>query len=178
MATNKNKPVKKAIKKPISKPKCKQGRKSGYNSTIAKYICDKISTTSKGLRALCKEDRKFPGLSTLMTWLRENEEFQKQYARAREEQADMLADEIIEIADKARKTTTIQESTAFGGTTTTIKSDNYNRSRLQIDARKWKASKLAPKKYGDKLDLTSDGKELNTQPVINLTMDGKPVKLS
>jgi hypothetical protein len=36
------------------------------------------------------------------------------------------------------------------------------RSKLQIDARKWKASKLAPKKYGDKMDLTTDGEKITS----------------
>jgi hypothetical protein len=69
-----------------------------------------------------------PGFATVKRWLSENADFQAQYARAREEQADFYADEIIQIADTCTDT---------------------NKARLQIDARKWKASKLAPKKYGN-----------------------------
>jgi hypothetical protein len=47
-----------------------------------------------------------------------------------------------------------------------------NRSRLRIDARKWVASKLKPKVYGDKTDITSGGEQLKqTTIVINTTPD-------
>ena len=63
--------------------------------------------------------------------LKTNEELREKYARAREEQADYLADEIVQIADET---------------------DDPHKARLQIDARKWTASKLRPKRYGDKID--------------------------
>jgi hypothetical protein len=79
-----------------------------------------------------------PAPSTICLWLSENEEFAEQYAHARERQADLYADEIVEIADLA-------------------KNEDYNVARLRVDARKWKASKLAPKRYGDKMDLNHSG---------------------
>lgn len=60
-------------------------------------------------------------------------------ARAREEQADGFADEIIDIADSVAPET-----------------GEVAKAKLQIDARKWKAAKLAPKKYGEKLELDAD----------------------
>lgn len=82
-----------------------------------------------------------PDRSNVHKWLVEHEWFQDQYAKAKESQADTLADELIYIADTAK---------------------DVNLARLRIDTRKWVASKLKPKKYGDKLDMTTNGKDLPT----------------
>jgi hypothetical protein len=102
------------------------GRPSKFSDKLADKICERIAD-GESLRAICA-DKNVPGKRTVMTWLSRNENFRHQYAQAREEQADFYADEIIEIADNEADT---------------------NRARVRIDARKWKASKMAPKKYGD-----------------------------
>ena len=82
-----------------------------------------------------------------MLWLDGSRpEFSEQYARAREAQADKLAEEALQIADDGRSDTYLD---AEGNERT----DNevIQRSRLRVDTRKWLASKMAPKKYGDKL---------------------------
>jgi hypothetical protein len=73
-----------------------------------------------------------PDRETVRRWRRENEEFRGQYARARVDQADSLAEEIVAIADTEK---------------------DPAKARVRIDARKWYASKLNPKTYGDKLEL-------------------------
>jgi hypothetical protein len=102
------------------------GRPSKFSDKLADRICERIAN-GESLRSICA-DKNEPGKRTVMTWLSSNEAFRHQYARAREDQADHYADEIIEIADNEADT---------------------NRARVRIDARKWKASKLAPKRYGD-----------------------------
>ena len=89
-----------------------------------------------------------PSLSTVMGWLfdGEHEEFSEQYARAREVQAEVLADELTDIADDASGDTTMGEK----GRVITDH-EHIQRSRLRIDTRKWIASKLLPKRYGDKI---------------------------
>jgi hypothetical protein len=89
-----------------------------------------------------------PDTETVRKWLREFPDFLANYARAREEQADFYADEMVTIADESK---------------------DSNKARLQIDARKWKASKMAPKKYGDKLDITTRDE---TPPVTRDAMVG------
>jgi len=116
------------------------GRPSKYTEELADEICLLISTTSQGLNTICKGDD-MPSTVTVYAWLKNNKEFLNKYARAREEQADLLADEIIEIADN-------QQDDIIEGK---VNHENINRSRLRVDARKWKASKLAPKKYGEKI---------------------------
>src|SRR3546814_11281656 len=92
--------------------------------------------------------RRSSDLSTVFRWLRDeaHEEFRQQYARARDNQADTLADEILDIADDG--------SNDYVGEDEKYNGDAVARSRLRVDARKWLAGKLAPKKYGEKIDHT------------------------
>lgn len=137
-------------------------RPTKYTVQLADRICELLSTSDKGMKVISEEIK--VGVTTINVWLEKHEYFRVQYARAREKQADFLADQIIELSDKARmeKTQYLSEN---GVTETTA--DNYHRTRLQIDARKWKASKLYPKKYGDKaaLDVTLNkiGKDLEDE---------------
>lgn len=112
------------------------GRHSEYTEEIAGKICDHVSK-GKSLVDIGKM-KDMPTRSTIYKWLNENKEFSDMYTRAREERADMYADEIIEIADNAK---------------------DYNLARVQIDARKWVASKLNGRKYGDSTTLRGDDKQ-------------------
>lgn len=119
-------------------------------------ICEALSQNNRGLHHHCKDFGISP--KTFYEWMKMSEENGYKYARAREAQADYIFDEIIEIADDNSGDTTvtdngIQENREF-----------TSRSRLRVDARKWIAAKLKPKKYGDKIDVTSDGNEL--KPVV------------
>lgn len=91
------------------------------------------------------------------------------YARAREDQADTLADQIIQIADTPMlgvKTKTDDE-----GNVETTEGDMIEHRRLQVDARKWIAAKLKPKKYADRVDTTLSGDA--AAPVMISSVDGK-----
>jgi hypothetical protein len=140
------------------------GRQTEFNQETADKICLEISTTSQSLKAIC-ENEEFPCVSTVYKWLSTNKEFAEQYARAREGQADFLADEIIEIADTCREGEKTVEKENYVEVT---KGDMVERSRLMINARKWKASKLAPKKYGDRLDIDHTSKGERIIPTINI----------
>jgi len=125
------------------------GRPSKYSPELADSICARIEA-GEAIVNICKDDA-FPGERTVYTWLEEKEDFRQRYARARERQADLYAAQIIELADKCRIGTKTTEK--GDGSVETVTADMVERSRLQIDARKWYASKLAPKKWGDKLDV-------------------------
>lgn len=111
-----------------------QGRHSEYSQEMAEKITERLSN-GESLRTICA-DEDMPAKSTVFKWLSQNKDFADQYARAREEQAETLALEIVEIADGA----------AFADDSVVITA----RDRLRVDARKWVASKLKPKVYGDK----------------------------
>lgn len=91
----------------------------------------------------------------------------KQYARACEERAENMFDEIIEIAD----TSNADVVGLSEGGKPIIDGEAIQRSRLKIDARKWALSKMFPKKYGDKLDLTTDGEKINVPFLSNDPFD-------
>lgn len=99
-----------------------------------------------------------PDVKTVYRWMGANEEFRQQYACAREDQADTLADEIIDIADESSRDTITKENDD-GSTYEVCNSEWINRSRLRVDARKWVASKLKPKKYGDSMTHKGDAAE-------------------
>lgn len=130
-------------------------RPSEYTLELAEQICEKIATSDKGLRSICKELD--ISTMTVIRWLQNPayESFCLQYARARARQADYLAEQILEIADETDKDSYVDDKG-----NTHMNSEFVARSRLRIDARKWVASKLAPKKYGDKIDLTSGGERI------------------
>jgi hypothetical protein len=136
----------------------KKGRPKIYSPKIAARICVEISTTTKSLRTICKEAG-MPAVGTVLTWLREDTNgFLAQYARAKEEQADMMVEEIIEIADDG---TNDFMKIYKGDDSYTVENKEWtSRSKVRVDARKWIASKLKPKKYGDKLDVTTDGAKI------------------
>ncbi len=95
-----------------------------------------------------------PGLRTVMRWLfdSEHEDFWQQYARAREAQAEVWADEIVSIADDAAGDFDTDKDGKKA-----VDHENIARSRLRCDSRKWIASKLLPKRYGDKMQHTGEG---------------------
>lgn len=83
-----------------------------------------------------------PHAGTVHRWLAEDRSgFCEQYARACQQRAEYWVEEIIEIADS---------------------DDDPNSRRVRVDARKWIACKLLPRKYGDKLDMTSGGEKIES----------------
>ena len=130
------------------KPKKRAGRKTEYDPAIAAEICTRISC-GESLRQICMEER-MPVHSTVYLWLLQNKQFSDNYAKAREEQADTLADEIQAIADEPPAE--IVDDKGVSRTDSGWVTWQKNR----IDARKWVASKLKPKKYGDRQILAGD----------------------
>lgn len=96
-----------------------------------------------------------PGKTTVFRWLREIEQFRHQYTRAKEESADALADEMLDIADDSTNDW-MERQLKDGSIERVPDQENIGRSRLRVDTRKWIASKLKPKKYGEKLALGGD----------------------
>lgn len=134
------------------------GRPSDYTAEIADEICTRLAN-GESLRAICNSERDdfMPHIGTVLRWVSQNNEFREQYAKAREIQAETHADDIVSIAD---------------GPTEADDSVKTARDRLRVDARKWVASKLLPKKYGDKVTQEHtgpDGGAIKTEAKLNLT---------
>ena len=144
----------KAVRKTKPGSKRNTGRPTKYTVALANELCRRLAE-GESLRAICTDERQ-PSMSTIMNWLfdGEHKEFEQEYARARRVQAEMFAEEIIDIADDASGDTT----TGKDGEPVTDR-ENIQRSRVRIDARKWIASKLLPRVYGDKIQHTGEGGE-------------------
>lgn len=120
-----------------SKAKHAGGRPTTFSKELAEAIFARIAQ-GEGLKRICQAED-MPGERTVYGWLRRQEhaEFRQMYARAREDQQEHWADEIIEIADNG--------------------ANDVNQARLRIDTRKWLMAKLAPRKYGDFKTLEHTG---------------------
>lgn len=129
------------------------GRPSSFTPEVAAEICERLAN-GESLRGICAGED-MPGMSTVFRWLGENETFREQYARAREAQADTLADEIVHIADTPMEGATVT-SKEWGDEVK--RGDMIEHRKLRVDARKWFAAKLAPKKYGDKQQVDLNAK--------------------
>ena len=111
-------------------------RPSSYSDEIADMICERLMD-GDSLVKICADDD-MPHRRTVIRWMAANEDFATRCARAREAQADYMDDLILEVANES--------------TPETAASD-----RVKISAYQWRASKLAPKRYGDKLGLDVQG---------------------
>lgn len=130
--------------------KSKRGRPTLYTEAMADEICERImqgESLRKVVKAIGLDE------SVVYDWLKRHPSFTKQYACAREVQADVLAEEIVSIADELE----IEARYQGEDIKLDISATAVQRNRLRVDACKWYASKLAPKKYGDKLDTTVSG---------------------
>ena len=84
--------------------------------------------------------------STFIGWVNVDPELADRYTRAREDLIERMAQEVLELSD------------VDVGLQPDGKKDwaAVQKHKLQVDTRKWLLSKLAPKKFGDKLELTGD----------------------
>jgi len=143
------------------------GRPSSYTDAVAMRICTRLAN-GESLRTICL-DADMPDRGTVIYWLAQerNAEFARQYARAREAQADHYADEIIEISN----TPVIGKKTKKTGKVTEVTTgDMIEHRRLQVDARKWYAEKVAPKKYGTRAALEHTGRDGKDLPATTTTV--------
>lgn len=131
------------------------GRPSTYSEEIAAKICSLIAD-GQSLRSICKADN-MPASSTVFLWLASHKDFSEQYARARDAQAEALAEEILEISDDGTNDWMERKGEDGESLGWQLNGEHVQRSRLRVDARKWLASKLAPKKYGERLDVEHGG---------------------
>jgi hypothetical protein len=138
----------------------KGGRPTLYSLEIALEICDRIAD-GESLVKICS-DAKMPKKTAVYEWLLRHKEFAEIYARAREDQADTLADEIHAIADELP-----QQVVDEKGNATRYDSAYVQWQKNRVDARKWVAAKLKPKKYSDRIAHVGD----NESDAININVN-------
>lgn len=114
-----------------------------------------IATSPKSLESICKELEGAPSARTFYRWLEADEELCQRYTRAKEAQLQVLADQLVDLADTDRICRKVTQKA--DGSVETVILDQVERTRLQIDVRKWLLAKLNPKKYGDKVEQFISG---------------------
>lgn len=153
-------------------PKKPLGRPSIYSQDLTDRICIRLSL-GESVRSICK-DPAMPSQALIYQWLYRHPNFLEQYTRAREEQAETHADQIVDIADE---TPALLEVKDKEGNIVDIKLDSAYIAwqKQRIDSRKWNASKQRPKKYGDRVTHSGD----DDSPVViehNLNVFGDLLK--
>jgi hypothetical protein len=123
-------------------------RSSDYTEEAAEEICLRL-THGEPLVQMCKDDH-LPHVVTVYRWLLKHESFRNMYTQAREEQADTNADQILQIADEMPPEFTDDKGR------TTIDQSYLAWQKQRIEARKWTAAKLKPRKYGEKISVGGD----------------------
>jgi hypothetical protein len=143
-------------KKPVTKVEKPKQTRSTRKMTVElfKSICNELSDSELGLNHFCKINNTSPG--AFRDLMMDNEELSTLYTRAREYQSDYLFDLQRQIVMRRD-----EDHTPFTG------ANVVNRDRLIADTIKWQASKLNKRKYGEKLDITSDEKQIE-QPLFIL----------
>ena len=113
------------------------GRPSKFSDALADSICEQLADKFS-LRQICQKPG-MPNRATVHRWMAENPAFATKCAHAREEQADYIVEDCIDIEDR------------------TISGEiNPAAARAVLSSKQWRASKLAPKKYGDRLAVGGD----------------------
>lgn len=111
-----------------------------------------------------------PTRSRFYDWLDKNESFQERYTRAKDLAASALYDKMLEIAS----TPMLGETVEHGPNGVKItQADMLGHRRLLLDTIKWRLTKEAPKKYGDKLDVTTGGDKINQVTIFELPNNGR-----
>ena len=163
------KPDLKLVKTPICSESEKKIRTYKKNSqrpnarqydrkAITEFVCSELAL-GKSLRSILDADDKLPSASTFLDWIGADSFLAEQYAHARQMAYELLADEIVAIADE-------NYTTDEHGVRERLSSEAIQRNRLRVDTRKWMLSKMLPKVYGDKIQTEHTGK------------DGGPIQLA
>lgn len=142
----------------MSKPAAQKKKKRPATETrgrprlaFRKALADRIAreiSLGKSLRKVLK-GRGMPRMVTVMNWLQDNPAWVEQYARAKKTGIELHIDDILDLADSATP-------------------ENAHAVRLRVDTRKWLASKILPKVYGDK--LTADPEATPSNPLSELEL--------
>ena len=128
----------------------KLGRPSIYTEELVEKILEEIAS-GKSVIGICRDEEWSPNADTWYRWMYRHEGLSDRYTRAKSISSEFHADQILSIADEATN-------------------QNFQVARLQIDSRKWVASKLTPHKYGDKtsIDHTSSDESMKQPTIIQL----------
>jgi len=136
------------------------GRPTAYTAEVAQKICTRLAE-GESLRSICSDDA-LPAKSTVLAWACDPAHpFSDQYTRAREVQAEVWADEIIDISDENDR-----DWIKGKDGQEIVNSEAIQRAKLRVDSRKWYLSKVLPKKYGERQVIKHEFDDLSDEELI------------
>lgn len=139
--------------------KSKGGAPSKYTEELGREIASRISE-GQSLSSICKMPH-MPDITTIYEWIGKQPTFSLIYARAREQAAHTLFDQMIDIADDS-SADLLEDGTPNNAA--------IARARLQIDTRARVAGKLAPRVYGERIEALASTVNVTNN---NLTIDSR-----
>lgn len=128
-------------------------RPSSFTQETADRICELLAD-GISLREVCRMDD-MPGRSTVWRWIDADEAFRAQYARAKAEGLEAIAEDILDISDNAHNDW-MRRNHGEDDPGWVANGESIQRAKLRVDSRKWLLSKLAAKKYGDRQVIAGD----------------------
>lgn len=146
----------------------KIGRPSIFTDKLADQICTRIAL-GNSLRKVCLADD-MPDITTIIAWCREKPEFSKQYDRACVDRGNHLAEEALEIADQTPETEPVRDK-AGEVIDMRLHSAYVAWQKNRVDARRWFASKMSPKRFGDKVQTEVSGIDGSAIKVETVALD-------
>lgn len=159
----------------FEQPARKRGAPSKYDPALADEICERLAA-GESLVSICDSDDRFPAETSVRRWaINDIDGFASKYAHAREMGMDALAERSLKVAEDGSRDYTLDAD----GQPVFV-TEHVQRSRLICDQIKWFASKMAPRKYGDKqsIELTGkDGAPIASTTVIALAQSMSPEQL-
>jgi hypothetical protein len=124
-----------------------------YTAEIEDVILGELMS-GRMLTDICR-DPDMPHVRTVQSWLAaDRDDFAARYRRAREIGCETIADEMVDIADD-RSDDWIVRTNKDGTTEAILDPERVSKARLRFEARRWRLSKMLPRSYGDRLDLTA-----------------------
>lgn len=143
-------------------PRKGEGRPSLYTKELGDSVCEGIAN-GWSLRTVCNEED-MPALTTVFKWIREIPEFTQQYASATSERTEAHSESLLEMGDDAIGKAQDVDPKSAGAVVQAYK--------LKADNLKWSMSKMKPKKYGDKVDVTSAGEAIKGNTIVLKDFNG------
>lgn len=135
-----------------------KGVLSKYTEEISNEIVERLSN-GEPLRKICRDEH-MPSWQTFYEWVSNREDFARRIAHARDLGYDAIAEECFDIADDTSRDIEVTENGIRPNT------EFIQRSKLRIDTRLKLLAKWNPKKYGDKVDVTTKGEKIEQVMII------------
>jgi hypothetical protein len=124
-----------------------------YTADIADQILDALMS-GQPLHDICAEPD-MPSAASVQNWLRENREgFKARYREAREFGCQVIGDQMLKIVDDRRNDWIVRRR-EDGSFESMLDPERVNRAEQRVKARRWLLSKMLPKQFGDRLDITA-----------------------